>query len=142
MAYSIHLTREPNNGLGPIELDQWQAIADGRSDIRTVESMSVQTPQPGTSISVPGPFWLWSGHTNESDLVLRFSNGSLSGDNPDTELLALFLSLAVELDAVVQGDEGEQYRSTSDLGLAEDGGPSHSDTQRTSNDKPWWKFWQ
>lgn len=60
-----------------------------------------------------------------------FRSGNVTVKNPDEEVINKMIDIAEQLNAKVQGDDGETY-DTKNL---------TKDNPGTNDKRPWWKFW-
>ena len=105
MGYDLHITRakewSQNEGQ-EITLEEWLAVVQSDPEL-TLD------PENGEG------FARWSGPSRYSEPWIGWFQGNLSSKNPDRAILGKMLQLAARFHAKVQGDEGEEYRSVSDL---------------------------
>jgi hypothetical protein len=143
MAYSIHIERASDGSRPALSIEEWSATAAKRGDLRIQDKLSATNPATGQVIEVPGPFWVWSGHSSAREVALRFAHGRVSTDRPDEETIDLMIVLAQELGAEVRGDEGEVYEAThlSITGNGPEGGAPRTAPARGGKKRPWWKLW-
>jgi hypothetical protein len=106
VGYDVHITRADewsDNADAPISLDDWKAVAETEADL-------VADPRNGDG------FFLARGLRDDGgDGWFDWYEGDVFTKDPDRPTLAKMLSLAARLNARVQGDEGELYRSPDDL---------------------------
>ena len=99
MGYDLHITRArswSDNSRHKISVEEWLACVAKDSELR----LSPQT----------GPYFaLWSGKSTHPDPWLDWSDGNIYTKNPDEALIEKMVSIARELRAEVQGDDGEIY---------------------------------
>jgi hypothetical protein len=98
MGYDLHITRRKRwtDRGDDITADEWQAYVRGDSELRL-------QPESGPSFAV------WSGPSGLDDLWLDWSDGRIYTKNPDNALVDKMVAIAQQLDAAVQGDDGEIY---------------------------------
>jgi hypothetical protein len=100
MTYDAHITRASNwseASEAPIPLEEWSAAA--------AEAGLVAT-------RTPGYFYARAVRADAEDASFVWDEGEITVPAPDQTTLLKMLELAAALDAVVQGDDGEQYRRT------------------------------
>ena len=119
MGYDIHITRkefwadedDPNS----ISLDEWKDFLKTQPDMRldnfaeaTLEDGSVLR-QENEGIAV----WTsYSGNGMDGNFAwFNYSDGEIRVKNPDDEILTKLCSIAKQLNAFAQGDEGEFYEN-------------------------------
>lgn len=100
MGYDLHITRR-KDWSGP-----------GR-EIAAKEWLAYVEKDPELSIAKEnGPYFAkWVGNSSFADAWLDWSEGNVYTKNPDEALIEKMVSIARALDARVQGDDGEVYRS-------------------------------
>lgn len=99
MGYDLHITRRVNwtDDNGPIiSADEWRMYVQSDPELRMDESLG-------------GHFAVWSGNSKHEIPWLAWCNGNIGSKNPDPPLIRKMAALALALDAVVQGDDGENY---------------------------------
>jgi hypothetical protein len=109
MGYDLHITRRANwsdNG-NDIAVYEWIEIVKNDSELQL-------KPENGPYFAV------WSGKSTLQEPWLDWSRGQIQTKNPDDALIDKMVSIAGKLHAVVQGDDGEIYKS-------------HVDAHRTRN---------
>jgi len=103
MGYDLHITRRElwaNQG-NDITAHEWLALVKNEPDLKL-------EPQNGPY------FVLWGGKSTLKSPWLDWTRGQIYTKNPDDALIDKMVSVAQKLGAVVQGDEGEIYRSAED----------------------------
>jgi hypothetical protein len=140
MGYDIHITRRENwfDEDGPnISQDEWSALVaadremrlDGYAEASISNGSVLRTEDPGIAV-----WTAYSKHGVDGNMAwFCLINGNVVVKNPDEEMLRKFWSLAQQLQAKVQGDEGETY--------GPDGMAVAGSSWSGSPAKPWWKFW-
>ena len=102
MGYDLHITRRkhwPDRG-NDISADEWLAYVRRDSELRL---------QPES-----GPYFAgWSGSSDLDDPWLDWSGGQIYTKNPDSALIQKMVRIARDLNATVQGDDGEFFDATS-----------------------------
>jgi hypothetical protein len=100
VGYDLHITRRKN----------W---SEAGNDITAEEWLAYVAKDPELSLFPEnGPhFALWSGKSKHADPWLDWFNGNVYTKNPDEALIDKMLAIARSLNAQVQGDDGEIYRS-------------------------------
>ena len=145
MGYEVHITRREDwsDEDGPlITLDEWLAYVEADPEMRGDGYAEAKAPD-GSVLRVDDPgiaVWTaWSKH-GEGGGMAWFSHfeDRISFKNPDVEVLRKMHQIAVTLDAMVQGDDGELYDAKGESDWQEIGGPPVVESMK----KPWWKFWE
>ena len=118
MGYDFHITRR----------EHW---AQGGSDITEAEWLDyVSSDGELTPMPANGPcFAFWESSGKQEKSWLDWHNGQIYTKNPSQLMLEKMVSIASELKAVVQGDDGEIYS-----------GPANSKTYPPSGSRPNLKF--
>jgi hypothetical protein len=100
VGYDLHITRRKN----------W---SEAGNDITAEEWLAYVAKDPELSLSPEnGPqFALWSGKSKHADPWLDWFNGNIYAKNPDEVLIDKMVAIGRSLNAQVQGDDGEIYRS-------------------------------
>ena len=106
MGWEVHMTRADrwsDSDQRPISADEWRTVVAADPELR-IEAAN-------------GPhFAVWSGPCSYPDGAwFDWADGCVSTKNPDRPILDKLLRPAVELGAVVQGDDGELYSRPEDL---------------------------
>ena len=142
MGYDVHIVR--NNEWwdeevgGGVSLDEWKSYLvtdpamrmDGYAEADTAEESVLRYENEGLAVWVA-----YSGHDRDGNRAwFDHRNGSVIVKNPDDEILKKMHSIALNMEAKVLGEEGEEYDEN---GLAE----GVSEAQSAFTRKPWWKFW-
>ncbi len=99
MGYDLHITRAKS----------W--ADNSRHYILSEEWLAYIEKDPELALSLDrGPFIAkWNGKSEYPDPWLNWSDGNISAKNPDEALIDKMVAIANELQAAVQGDDGEIY---------------------------------
>jgi hypothetical protein len=100
MGYDLHITRRPewsDEGGPEITLEEWMAYVNSREELRT------------DADNGPTDF-LWTAHPKEP-WPLWWDRGEIYTKNPDEFTLRKLAAIAEQLNATMQGDDGEVYRA-------------------------------
>lgn len=122
MGYDVHITRKANHWLEKkgetIPLSEWthyvendpEMHMDGYAEI-TVNESRLRTEFEGIAV------WLnYSKNTkNENKAWFHHNDGEIAVKNPDPEIIDKMIRIAVNLNAKVQGDDGEFYYGNSEI---------------------------
>lgn len=128
MGYNVYITRRKYHfdEEGPSITDgQWQELVEADPELRFANDFH-------------GPlFVLWSGECQYPDPWFNYSAqyGSIETKNPDEKIIAKMLEMAAKLDAKVQGDDGEVYRTPTETYYEEEEGEEQGGQPQRS----WWK---
>jgi hypothetical protein len=101
MGYDLHITRRKHwtDKGDDITGDEWLAYVQNDSELHL-------QPQSGPYFAV------WSGPSGRDDPWLDWSDGQIYCKYPDPALIDKMVVIAQQLDAVVQGDDGEIYEQS------------------------------
>jgi hypothetical protein len=125
MGYNLYITRRKYHfdEDGPsITEDEWRALVDADPELSFKRN-----DDPLTA--------LWSGDCRYPDPWFAYSAeyGAIDTKNPDNAIVNKMLQMAAALNAKVQGDDGEVYRSPTDTYFEDD----HNG--KSDAGLPWWK---
>src|SRR5512140_1004998 len=98
MGYDLHITRRRDwSDDGPeIAVREWLALIEADAELE---------PWPAN-----GPhFALWKGAAAQDEEWLDWQEGNIYSKNPSPALIDKMVALAAQLNAKVQGDDGETY---------------------------------
>lgn len=104
MGYNLHITRAEtwlDSELHPISHDEWNSIATRDASLRPNGSVSFENEDGVFTEAVLYSF--------AEDFSIYFYEGRLVAKNPTDAGVKKMFQLAALLDAVVLGDDGEQY---------------------------------
>ena len=100
MSYDAHITRAPDWAISDevqIPLEEWSAVATSAGLIRTRQV---------------GLFYVHDARESGDDASFEWADGAITVHAPDQVTLRKMIEIAELLDAVVQGDDGEEYSVT------------------------------
>lgn len=142
MGYNLHITRNtaPDRDDGGISFLEWHQYTQDDPSLR-LDGIAEANGPNGEILRITDPgITVWTEHptaTEETGLAwLHHCCGEILVTHPDQEFLAKMLSIASDLDALVIGDDGEQYVKPTDHGIR----PAIARIQSSAT-KPWWKCW-
>lgn len=108
MSYDIHITRANHwteSTENPISLNELKDIFLNKNDF---EYSNIFTTSGPFQISISGDFFIWK--VDEVTVPFRYSNGRVTVSGADEGyVIDKMKEIAIELNAKVQGDEGELY---------------------------------
>jgi hypothetical protein len=100
VSYDAHITRAPDWAISDevqIPLEEWSAVAAAAGLIPTRQ---------------PGLFYAHDARETGDDASFEWADGAITVSAPDQATLGKMIELARLLNAVVQGDDGEEYSIT------------------------------
>jgi len=99
MGYDLRITRAPGfwaeSDSGGISVEEWQALIARDPDLTLEERRTT--------------FARWRGKSKYPDPWFNWWNGTIKTKNPDPPIIEKMLQIAGQLNARVQGDDGEVY---------------------------------
>ncbi|MCM3786169.1 hypothetical protein M3231_24740 [Neobacillus mesonae] len=108
MSYDIHITRANHwtqSTESPISLNELKAIFSLKNDFEYSNTFSISAP---IQISISGDFFIWQ--ADDVIVPFRYFEGRLTVSGADEgDVIDKMKEVASELNAKVQGDEGELY---------------------------------
>jgi hypothetical protein len=138
MGYDVYITRKHDwfDTKGPeISLAEWldfvakdpEMRLDGYAETRMQDGSVFRTEREGLAV-----WTAYSAHDESGNKAwFLHEHGHVTVKNPDDEILRKMWSIAQDLSAKVQGDDGEIYDAS-----ANPTGPEERQAER-----PWWRFW-
>jgi hypothetical protein len=146
MGYDLHISRndewwDEQIG-GGISFAEWASFVDADDTMRMDGFAEVELPDGSTLRTENEGLAVWTDYAGNEDggnqAWFDFRGGAIVVKNPDQDILAKMLEIAVTFNAKVVGDEGEQYESPTDHGV-----PTRTAMRDmvAAQCKPWWKFW-
>ncbi len=116
MAYDLFIHRWPDiwnhdELAGGIVESEWNYLVANDPELEPKAEVSVTNPSTGEVIRMKAPgMVLWTSPTGRPLCMLRFSSGHISFRAPDDAVvMAKMFEVAGQLDARIQGEEGEWY---------------------------------
>jgi hypothetical protein len=110
MGYELRIVRAADS-TKPVEISmaEWRAAVEASTDLRLIGAIEVRTPA-GETVRYENPGLAeWRGHPEALPVPLDFRRGQIFANSPDDPTIARMKALARQLDARLQGDEGEFY---------------------------------
>ncbi|HMK17434.1 MAG TPA: hypothetical protein VK492_04490 [Chitinophagaceae bacterium] len=146
MGYDLHIIRKNNwddfEEESNITLDEWLKYINTDSELELTDGYDIKIGQEQYFQNRPG-YCEWNAHPKYKDPNNRpwfaYWKGDINTKNPDYETIYKMLSIARQINAKVQGDDGEYYdeKYLSDL-MSKD----HTQIDNKAKTKrAWWKFW-
>lgn len=112
MGYNLYITRAEfwlGNEGKEISEAQWRTVVESDSELELRGFAEAISPQ-GEVIRYDSPLLaVWSGHSRIRGVGFDLRRGNVVVKNPDKETLTKMHQLARQLDATIQGEEGEVY---------------------------------
>ena len=152
MGYDVNITRARHwteNVGHEIQPEEWRSIvaADPELEMRGVAEVGgLRYENPLLAV--------WTAHPDHEEVWVDYSSGNLVVKNPDMHILRKLCTLAAQLRARVQGDEGEIYEADGRIVMDDDhvSGASEARWDQTATAEasgvalqsenrriPWWK---
>ena len=135
MGYELNIKREESQKISKKEWSQYiktdsqfESIEEFSAELNEGETLTISTPNAG----------LWKSDKGEVPFTFYEEYGEITVKNPDNWIIEKMISVANELNAVVEGEEGERY----DENYLKDPFSKPSDNNSSSGEKKWWQFWK
>ena len=144
MGYELHITRiehwaDPEAPI--ITLEEWLEYVKDDTELLLTNGYSSGFSHTQTFQESPG-FCEWLAHPVSQETNSRpwfsYSRGTIDTKNLDSHTIRKMVQIALELNANVQGDDGELYDEDS---IKEMENFEKSGLVAEVVKKPWWKFW-
>jgi hypothetical protein len=133
VGYDVHITRADSWLEGearPITLDAWLTYARSDPEMRVDSRAEAQTPDGELIAMESAGLAVWTAYSGDgkggNHAWFDWQGGCVVVKNPDNEILSKMWRIAAQLDARVQGDDGEDY--------GPDGHPIEDEPKRS-----WWR---
>lgn len=119
MGYELHITRRKDWSDDAqedidISLEEWLAYVGNDSELELVDWFRIKVLGSKTESQVAPGFCEWILHPLKLRPWFNYSNGDISTKNPNEDTILKMLSISKFFNAKVQGDDGENYKLTSD----------------------------
>jgi hypothetical protein len=131
MGYELNIQRENNEN--KISINEWADYMNSDSEFESIEEFSADLKN-GKVLTVSTPnAGIWESKNGEVPFTFSEEYGWITVKNPDNLIIEKMISIAKKLNAVVVGEEGEEYdeqylkKGFKGLGSA---------------NKKWWEFWE
>ena len=148
MGYDLHITRRKywfgkEQHENDISLDEWLTfIHSSSSELELVDAHGVKVAEADARSQVPPGFCEWTAHPQNRRPWFDYYHGEISTKNPDEPTIRKMILIAREINAKVQGNEGELYELTPDNKItSREIGARLEDKTSGNEKKPWWRFW-
>jgi hypothetical protein len=136
MGYELSIKREDENQ--KISKEQWSEYIKSDSQFEPIEEFSAELNESDTlTISTPNA-GLWKSDKGEIPFTFYEEYGEITVKNPDNWIIEKMILIANELNAIVEGEEGEIY----DENYLNDPFSNPSNSDSSNGDKKWWQFWK
>jgi hypothetical protein len=109
MGYNLHIRRI--QGMSPIALEDWLEYIAHDPELWLIENLEI-TSSEGSTISLNGKGiarWNTMNNGKEYRVSFIYRNGRISAAYLDDFQITKMKEIASKLDAVIVGDEGEEY---------------------------------
>lgn len=103
LAYVLHINWIDSED-DPITLGELQEYFSNKKDFEYSDGTSITGP---VTISISGDFFVWANGSQKVPFL--YKKGRLNVARPDDDTLDKMVEIAADLQAKVQGDEGEYY---------------------------------
>ena len=147
MGYNLHITRKENwcdeeDSSVDISLEEWLTyIHNPKSELELSDTYWVKMPGSETESQVAPGFCEWISHPLDERPWFRYSHGDIDTKNPDKPTIEKMLLMAKDLNAKLQGDDGEVYELSNYKQLYFGEYSEPVEIAESKPGKPWWKFW-
>lgn len=111
MPYQLHIVRydEERNKEIAISREDWLALCAKDSSLERKELMSRKNPDTGEVITMSAlEVAIWRAPDTQAEYLLDYRRGKISFTYSEKALIKA-LEIALELDAIIVGEEGERY---------------------------------
>lgn len=136
MGYELNIKREEESR--KISKDEWSQYIKTDSQFEPIEDFSVELNE-GEILTVSTPnAGLWKSDKGEIPFTFYEEYGEITVKNPDNWIIEKMISIANELNAVVEGEEGERY----DENYLKDPFSNPINNNSSRRVKKWWQFWK
>ncbi len=140
MGYDVHITRKDDwsDAEGEeISVEEWLHYVGSDKSMR-LDGEAQATMDSGVAVGIKDEtlaVWTeWEGRKDDVNQAwMWYARGNVMAKNPDAAMRRKMFLIADELNARLQGDEGEFYDSTGEVEGQRRGGGMGK--------KKWWKFW-
>jgi len=142
MGYEVYITRASDwveSNEQPIALEEWLSYIENTPDMKHDGYAEATSPNGDIIRYENVGLSVWTGYSKNGldggKAWFDYRDGNIIVKNPDSEILVKMYEIAQELEAMVQGDDGEVY---------DENGQSNWQGKNVSVEtekKPWWKFW-
>ncbi len=109
MGYELHVQRGRDADIEEIPEAEWLEFVRASPEFEMRDEVSFGPPGGGDEVTVRGPFGCWTGHPTVDLVPFQWFGGRITVAFADEHAVTGALAIAVGLDAVVVGDEGERY---------------------------------
>ncbi len=136
MGYDLNIKREDESN--KISKEEWSAYIQSDSQFEPIEEFSAKLNENETlTVSTPNA-GLWKSDQGEVPFTFYEEYGEITVKNPDHWIIEKMISIANDLNAVVEGEEGELY----DEHYLKDPLSNPSGSNASNGEKKWWQFWK
>jgi len=107
---------------------QFEPIEEFSAELNENETLTVSTQNAG----------LWKSDKGEVPFTFYEKYGEITVKNPDNWIIEKMISIANDLNALVEGEEGERYNEN----YLKDPFLNPSENNSLNGEKKWWQFWK
>ncbi|MGY3186250.1 hypothetical protein [Lysinibacillus sp. TE18511] len=107
VSYNFHITRADDwadSVDNPITLEELIEYFNGKSDFEYSETFSTSAP---VCLFIGGDFFIWT--YGNIKVPFLYNNGQITVSHAKDKIIEKMKEIASEIDAMVQGDDGELY---------------------------------
>jgi hypothetical protein len=111
MSYDVSIHRD--DPFRPITLEEWTSLIEHDDEMRAEERAEYVFPDGAKLVAKPQGLAFWEGHPESDNPDRRcwfsYSKGQIIVSSPDELTMEKMRSIALALDAVVVGEDGEPF---------------------------------
>jgi hypothetical protein len=140
VGYDVHITRAEewtDSEKWPISREDWLAYVEQDPEMRLDCAAETTTTEGETLRYESAGLAVWtaySGHGVNGNMAwFDYREGRVVVKNPDDQILGKMVEIARDLDANVQGDDGERYDDPGTIKT------STASPERVRSATPWWR---
>ncbi|WP_299161146.1 hypothetical protein [uncultured Tenacibaculum sp.] len=136
MGYELCIKRKEESQ--KITKEEWSEYIKSDSQFEPIEEFSAKINENDAfTVSTPNA-GLWKSDEGEVPFTFYEECGEITVKNPDNRIIEKMILIANELNAIVEGEEGEIY----DESYLNDAFSNRLYSNSSNVDKRWWEFWK
>jgi len=136
MGYELSIKREDESK--GISKEEWIEYVHSDSEFERIEEFSAELGNGETLTVLTPNAGLWKSSNGEVPFTFYEKTGEITVKNPDNWIIEKMISISEELNAIVEGEEGEKY----DEEYFKDPFTNPLERETPPKEKKWWKFWK